>query len=355
MKALILAGGKGTRLKPITHTIPKQLLPVANKPILFYVLDQIREAGITDIGIIISPETGAYIREAVGDGSLWGSSITYIPQSEPMGLAHAVKIARSFLGDSTFLMFLGDNLIEGGVKGFVQEFGNHSPDALVLLKEVSDPRLFGVAELNGKGEVVHLVEKPKEPKTNLALVGIYLFTPLIHKAITKIKPSWRGELEITDAIQKLLDMGKKVRSHILTGWWLDTGKKDDLLEANRVVLDSLLKRNVKGEIDSKSKIVGRVEIEEGAKVENSTVRGPVSIATGCQIKSSFIGPFTSIGAGTVIEDSSIGHSVILENSRIYRIERLEDSLIGTRVELRRADERFNAVKIFVGCDSSLEL
>ncbi len=355
MKALILAGGKGTRLKPITHTIPKQLLPVANKPIMFYVLDQIREAGIREIGIIISPETGAYIREAVGDGSRWGSQITYIPQADPKGLAHAVKTARPFLGDSTFLMFLGDNLIEGGVKSFVQEFGSHSPDALVLLKEVSDPRLFGVAELNGKGEVVHLVEKPKEPKTNLALVGIYLFTPLIHKAIAKIKPSWRGELEITDAIQKLLDMGKKVRSHILTGWWLDTGKKDDLLEANRVVLDSLLKRDVKGEIDSKSKIVGRVEIKEGAKVQNSTVRGPVSIAEGCQIRNSFIGPFTSIGAGTVIEDSSVGHSVILENSRIYRIERLEDSLIGTRVELRRADERFNAVKIFVGCDSSLEL
>ena len=355
MKALILAGGKGTRLKPITHTIPKQLLPVANKPIMFYVLDQIREAGITEIGIIISPETGAYIREVVGDGSRWNSQITYIPQANPMGLAHAVKTAQPFLGDSTFLMFLGDNLIEGGVKSFVQEFGSHSPDAMVLLKEVPDPRLFGVAELNGKGEVIHLVEKPKEPKTNLALVGIYLFTPLIHKAIAKIKPSWRGELEITDAIQKLLDMGKKVRSHILTGWWLDTGKKDDLLEANRVVLDSLLKRDVRGEIDAKSKIVGRVEIKEGAKVENSTIRGPVSIAEECQIRNSFIGPFTSIGAGTVIEDSSVGHSVILENSRIYRIERLEDSLIGTRVELKRADERFNAVKIFVGCDSSLEL
>ena len=355
MKALILAGGKGTRLKPITHTIPKQLLPVANKPIMFYVLDQIREAGITEIGIIISPETGAYIREAVGDGSRWNSQITYIPQANPMGLAHAVKTAQPFLGDSTFLMFLGDNLIEGGVKSFVQDFGSHSPDAMVLLKEVPDPRLFGVAELNGKGEVIHLVEKPKEPKTNLALVGIYLFTPLIHKAIAKIKPSWRGELEITDAIQKLLDMGKKVRSHILTGWWLDTGKKDDLLEANRVVLDSLLKRDVRGEIDAKSKIVGRVEIKEGAKVENSTIRGPVSIAEECQIRNSFIGPFTSIGAGTVIEDSSVGHSVILENSRIYRIERLEDSLIGTRVELKRADERFNAVKIFVGCDSSLEL
>ena len=355
MKALILAGGKGTRLKPITHTIPKQLLPVGNKPILFYVIDQIKEAGIKDIGIIISPETGAYIKEAVGDGSRWKCRITYIPQDEPLGLAHAVKTAQPFLGKSTFLMFLGDNLIEGGVKSFVQEFESNSPEALVLLKEVLDPRLFGVAELNRKGEVVHLVEKPKQPKTNLALVGIYLFTPQIHRAIAKIKPSWRGELEITDAIQKLLDMGKKVRSHILKGWWLDTGKKDDLLEANRVVLDSLLKRDVRGDIDSKSKIVGRVEVEKGARIENSTIRGPVSIAEGCLIKNSFIGPFTSIGAGTTVEDSSVGHSVILENSRIYHIERLEDSLIGTRVELKRADERFNAVKIFVGCDSSLEL
>jgi glucose-1-phosphate thymidylyltransferase len=321
MKAIILAGGSGTRLKPITHTIPKQLLPVANKPILFYVLDQIREAGITEIGIIISPETGSFIKET----------------------------------DSPFLMFLGDNLIEGGVKSFVQEFDNHSPEALVLLKEVPDPRLFGVAELDKRGKVVHLVEKPKEPKTNLALVGVYLFTPEIHRAVEQIKPSWRGELEITDAIQKLLEMGKDVRSHVLSGWWLDTGKKDDLLEANRVVLDSLLRRDVKGEIDSKSKVVGRVEVKKGAKVENSTVRGPASIAEGCQIRNSFIGPFTSIGTNVIVEDSSVGHSVILEDSGIYRIERLEDSLIGTRVELRRADERFKAVKLFVGCDSSLEL
>ena len=355
MKALILAGGKGTRLKPITHTIPKQLLPVANKPIIFYVLEQIREAGINDIGIIISPETGAYIKEAVGDGSRWNCRINYIPQDEPLGLAHAVKTAQPFLGNSTFLMFLGDNLIEGGISSFVREFESNSADASVLLKEVDDPRLFGVAELNEKGEVVHLVEKPKEPRTNLALVGIYLFTPRIHQAISEIKPSWRGELEITDAIQRLLDTGEKVRSQILDGWWLDTGKKDDLLEANRVVLDSLIKRDVKGNIDSASKIVGRVEVKTGACIENSTVTGPVSIGEGCLIRNSVIRPFTSIGAGTVVEDSSIGHSVILEGSRIYRIERLEDSLIGTRVELKRADERFKAVKIFVGCDSSLEL
>jgi glucose-1-phosphate thymidylyltransferase len=291
----------------------------------------------------------------VGDGSRWGVRATYILQTEPLGLAHAVTTAREFLGDADFLMFLGDNLIQGGVKEFVGQFDTHRPDALILLKEVPDPRLFGVAELNGQGEVVHLVEKPKEPKTNLALVGIYLFTPEIHRAIAQIRPSHRGELEITDAIQKMLDGRKTVRSHILTGWWLDTGKKDDLLEANRVVLDDLLQRDIRGHVDSRSRIVGRVEVREGATIENSTVRGPVSIAERCVIRNAFIGPFTSIGEDTVVEDSSVEHSVVLENSRICRIERLEDSLIGKGVELRKADDRFKAVKLFVGCDSTLEL
>lgn len=355
MKALILAGGTGTRLKPITHTIPKQLLPVANKPILHYVLDQVVEAGISDIGIIISPETGASIREALGDGSRWESRITYIAQAEPKGLAHAVMTASDFLGDSNFLMFLGDNLIEGGVREFVRQFNSGSPDALILLKEVPDPRLFGVAELNDEGRVVNLVEKPREPRTNLALVGVYLFTPEIHAATARIKPSWRGELEITDAIQELLDLGKDVKSHVLTGWWLDTGKKDDLLEANTIVLDSLIKRDVRVSVGSGSRITGRVEVKDGTTIENSTIRGPVSIDRDCQIRNSFIGPFSSIGAGTIIEDSSVEHSVILEQGRIYHIDRLADSLIGTCVELRKNADNFKALRLFVGCDSRLEL
>ena len=355
MKAIILAGGKGTRLKPMTHTIAKQLLPIANKPILFYVLDQIVESGIDDIGIIISPETGDEIKRTVGEGLNWHAHITYILQPEPAGLAHAVMVARPFLQNDPFLMFLGDNLIQDGVKKFVHEFESRSPDALVLLKEVENPRLFGVAECDSRGRIVKLDEKPAEPKSNLALVGAYLFKPEIHRAIEQIKPSQRGELEITDAIQELLHMGYNVESRILSGWWLDTGKKDDMLEANRIILDDLLQRNVKINVNNGSRIEGRVEVGEGTIIDNSTVRGPASIAENCKIVNSFIGPYTSIAAGTLIENSSIHHSIILGKCHIDNTEHLADSIIGrnTSVIHRKAVSR--SIKLFVGDDAFVEL
>jgi len=355
IKALVLAGGKGARLQPLTNTIAKQLLPVANKPILFYVLDQIKNAGIRDVGMIISEESGQLIRDAAGDGSNWKIRITYIVQDKPLGLAHAVNTARDFLGNSPFLMFLGDNLIQGGIQGFVQEFEKANPEALVLLKEVADPRAFGVAEMLPNGEIFRLVEKPVEPKSNLALVGVYLFTPEIHTAIAQIKPSRRGELEITDAIQKLLETGKPVKSHILKGWWLDTGKKDDLLEANRVVLDDELARDISCEINTDSQVVGRVAIGKNSIIENSIIRGPVSISCGCRIVNSLIGPFTSIGEDSDIENSSIEHSVILGKCRIINMERLADSVIGAETEIIKREQSFRTISFFVGNKARITL
>jgi glucose-1-phosphate thymidylyltransferase len=356
VKGLVLAGGAGTRLRPLTYTGAKQLVPVANRPILFYVIDNLVGAGIRDIGMVISPETGGEVRCTVGDGSRWGARIEYIVQDKPAGLAHAVRTARPFLGDDEFCMFLGDNLIGMQIADAVATFrANPELAASVMLKEVKNPEAFGVAEVDGHGHVVRLVEKPKHPKSNLALVGIYLFRASIHGAIDRIEPSPRGELEITDAIGKLIEIGERVRFDRVTSWWLDTGKKDDLLLANATVLDAWLQPEVKGDVDAESRLTGRVRVEEGARVVRSTIRGPVVVGKGATLIDARIGPFTAIGEGVTVERSGVDHSVLLEGSRVVDIHRLEDSLIGRRVLVHPGDTRRGALSLLVGDDCLVEL
>lgn len=355
MKAIILSGGKGTRLRPITHTGAKQLVPVANKPILFYCVENIVKAGIKDIGIIISPETGEEIKDVVGDGSRWGASIAYIIQDNPGGLAHAIKTAEDFLGDSSFVMYLGDNLIGTGIDGFVKDFTANSPEALILLKEVDNPGQFGVADVTKEGKVKQLIEKPDVPPSNLALVGIYLFSPKIHEAISHIKPSKRGELEITDAIQELINMDCRVESFVLDMWWLDTGKKDDLLTANGTVLDEWLKPGIEGEVDDESSIFGRVAVGKGTIIKNSNIRGPVIIGENSVIENSFIGPYTSVGEGVKIINSSVEHSVIMNGSELFDLERLEECLIGCRVKIHKNKTKHKALRLLLGDDSVVEV
>jgi glucose-1-phosphate thymidylyltransferase len=352
MKALVLSGGKGTRLRPITHTSAKQLVPVANKPILFYGLEAIAAVGVKEIGIVVG-DTKNEIKAAVGDGSRFGVKVTYIEQEAPLGLAHAVKIAQPFIGDDNFIMFLGDNLLKDSFQSIVDDFNAKKPNAQILLAKVPSPEQFGVAELCG-GKVVKLEEKPKQPKSDLALVGVYLFDKNIFTAVNAIKPSKRNELEITDAIQYLIDKGFVVHPHIVEGWWKDTGKLEDMLEANRLILDTK-ESKILGSVDAQSKLDGKVVVDKGAQVINSTIRGPVIIGENTIIKNSYIGPFTSVYFNVKVENSEIEHSIILENSTIKDIRRLEDSLIGQNVEIVRTEKRPAAYRIMVGDSSKVEI
>jgi glucose-1-phosphate thymidylyltransferase len=352
LKGLILSGGKGTRLRPITFTSAKQLVPVANKPVLFYGIEAMAAAGIREIGIIIAPETGDEIRAAAGDGSQFGVAITYIVQDEPAGLAHAVLTAEPFLGDSPFVMYLGDNLLQGGMEELVEAFRAGQAEALILLTQVPDPQNFGVAELGAEGHVVRLVEKPPEPATDLALVGVYMFTPLIHEAARSIKPSGRGELEITDAIQWLVDGGKRVEPHIVRGWWKDTGRLDDMLEANRLILDTV-DRRIDCEVHE-TQIDGRVVVEAGAVLERAIVRGPAIIGAGAVVRDAYIGPYTAIGRHCVIEGAEVEHSILLEGSSVRGLHgRMESSLLGRDVVISRGDRQPRAYRFMVGDKSEI--
>jgi glucose-1-phosphate thymidylyltransferase len=329
-KGLLLAGGKGTRLRPLTHTRAKQLIPIGGKPNLFYALEDLLEAGIRDIGVILSPETGDEVRSALGDGSHWGVKLTYIVQEAPLGIAHAVRTAQDFLADSPFVLYLGDNLLSGGIQHLVEEYRQTRPEAIVLLTPVEDPRAFGVVVLDQAGQVVQLLEKPKEPPSNLALVGVYLFSPKIHPIIQRLKPSSRGEYEITEAIQGLVDAGLRVVAHQVRGWWKDTGKPEDLLDANRLALTSVVRR-VEGVLEE-AQVVGEVVIEPGARLVRSTVRGPAYVGAGALIEDSFIGPYTAIGKGARVIASEVEYSILMDEAQVHALPyRLDSSILGQGV------------------------
>ena len=351
MKGLILSGGEGTRLRPLTFTQAKQLVPVANKPVLFYGIEALKEAGIEEIGIVVG-DTKEEIKEAVGDGSRWGIRISYIEQEAPLGLAHAVKISEGFLGREPFVMYLGDNILKSGIKSLVEEFQGRKLNSLILLTEVPNAQMFGVAELDD-GKVVRLVEKPKKPKSNLALVGVYMFDFHIFEAVRAIKPSWRNELEITDAIQYLVDKGYEVHPHIVTGWWKDTGKIEDILDANRLILESI-EGKIEGSVDETSKINGQVIVEKGTVIKNSIIRGPAIIGEKCEVVDSYIGPFTSIQKGCRIIKIELEHSIVLEGSEIQDVGgRIDESLIGREVKIFKCPPKPSVFRFIVGDKSEI--
>lgn len=352
MKGVILSGGHGTRLRPLTHTGPKQLIPIANKPVILYAIEDLRDAGITDIGIILGTNMPNKIKEALGDGSDFGVNITYIMQGEPKGLAHAAKTAKEFVGGDSFVMYLGDNILKSGIEEFVEGFDESNFASRLLLQEVSDPRQFGVAELDKNGNIIHLIEKPEHPKSNLALVGIYLFKNNIFNAIDKIKPSWREELEITDAIQQLIDDGENVDSFIVEGWWKDTGKPEDVLDANQLILETL-KTDIQGHIDQDVKIKGRVQIGKDTIIhQGSVIKGPAVIGDNCEIKG-YVGPYTSIGDNTKLIESEIDSSIIIGNSTIKSDKRITESLIGENSKIITDDETYPKGRSFVIGENSI--
>ena len=353
MKALILAGGSGTRLRPITHTSAKQLVPVANKPVLFYGLEAIAASGITEVGIVVG-DTEPAIRAAVGDGSPWGMDVTYIRQHAPLGLAHAVMVSREYLGDDHFVMWLGDCFIVGGISPMIEQFRASLPDAMVMLTRVPDPSRFGVAELDPAGRLIGLEEKPKQPKTDLALTGVFFFSPAIHEAVTGLEPSWRGELEITEAIQRLIDSGRCVESVTISGFWHDTGNVTDMLEVNRLVLEGL-EPALRGEVDGSSELIGRVVVEEGAHVSGSRIVGPVIIGAGSKVTDSYIGPFTSIEQNCDIADSEIEYSIVFHGASIHGVRRIEASLIGHDVEVTKAPKSPKAHRLILGDHSKVQI
>ena len=352
MKGLVLSGGKGSRLRPLTYTRAKQLVPVANKPVLFYGIEALAAAGIRDIGIVVG-DTQAEIRAAVGDGAAWNIDVTYIKQDAPRGLAHAVLISQSFIGDDPFIVYLGDNLLAKGIVPFVERFVDAQPAAQILLARVSDPERFGVAELAEDGRVKKLVEKPAKPKSDLALVGVYMFQPEVFQAVRNISPSPRNELEITDAIQQLIDNGLTVTPHIVDGWWKDTGKLEDILEANRLILETM-ERRIDGEVDTDSQIDGNVVVEPGASIKQSKVRGPAIIGADARITSADIGPFTSIMNNVRVHDSAIEHSIVLEGSDLSGLQsRMTDSLIGKNVKILRDPGTPSTYRFMLGDNSEV--
>ncbi|MEV0595092.1 glucose-1-phosphate thymidylyltransferase [Nonomuraea cavernae] len=353
MKALVLAGGKGTRLRPLTYTSAKQLVPVANKPVLYYGLEALRDAGITSVAIIVG-DTGAEVRDAVGDGSRFGIEVTYIQQEAPLGLAHCVLIARDFLAGDPFVMYLGDNFLVGGIADLVDAFRQADHDAQILLTKVAEPQFYGVAELGPDGEILRLEEKPEHPRSDLAIVGVYTFSPAIHEAVRSITPSARGELEITDAIKWLIDHGYSVHSHFVSGYWKDTGRLQDMLECNRIVLETIT-ADIRGVVDGRSEITGNVVIDPGASVANSVIRGPAVIGADARISDSYIGPYTSIGESCVLQDAEVEYAIVLPNSTIRGVSRLTYSLIGRNVEVTRADAVPNTYQLMVGDHSRVQV